>query len=163
MQEKDKFEESRRHLALEVLITLSETASAMVRKVAKKYMNRLGEFHVRRSTTVQSNGPAHVSSSSTVGDDGRSRRRCRMVNERHDRRRRRRQVTLRVDPCRTRPTVGSSNAVVGESSLDRLSCALGGKTVLNYILSTVQTMLQNRERRLVSVRHRPRTCAVRFV
>lgn len=46
MQEKDKFEESRRHLALEVLITLSETASAMVRKVAKKYLNRLGEvFH----------------------------------------------------------------------------------------------------------------------
>ncbi len=38
-----------------------------------------------------------------------------------------------------------SNAVVGESSLDRLSCALGGKTVLTYILSTVQTMLQNRE------------------
>lgn len=42
MQEKEKFEESRRHLALEVLITLSETASAMVRKVAKKYLNRLG-------------------------------------------------------------------------------------------------------------------------
>jgi hypothetical protein len=37
-----------------------------------------------------------------------------------------------------------SNAVVGESSLDRLACALGGKTVLNYILTTVQTMLQNR-------------------
>lgn len=37
-----------------------------------------------------------------------------------------------------------SNAVVGESSLDRLACALGGKTVLNYILTTVQTMLQKR-------------------
>lgn len=37
-----------------------------------------------------------------------------------------------------------SNAVVGESSLDRLACALGGKTMLNYILTTVQTMLQNR-------------------
>ena len=43
MQQKDEFEESRRHLALEVLVTLSETASAMVRKVAKKYMNRLGK------------------------------------------------------------------------------------------------------------------------
>ncbi len=43
MQEKDKFEESRRHLALEVLITLAETASGMVRKVAKKYLNRLGK------------------------------------------------------------------------------------------------------------------------
>lgn len=38
-----------------------------------------------------------------------------------------------------------SNAVIGESSLDRLACALGGKTVLNYILTTVQTMLQNGE------------------
>jgi hypothetical protein len=43
MQEKDKFEESRRHLALEVLVTLAETASGMVRKVAKKYMPRLGK------------------------------------------------------------------------------------------------------------------------
>jgi hypothetical protein len=43
MQEKDKFEESRRHLALEVLITLAETASGMVRKAAKKYLNRLGK------------------------------------------------------------------------------------------------------------------------
>ena len=47
MQEKDKFEESRRHLALEVLITLAETASGMVRKVAKKYMTRLGKEEVR--------------------------------------------------------------------------------------------------------------------
>ena len=38
-----------------------------------------------------------------------------------------------------------SNAVVGESSLDRLACALGGKTVMTYILTTVQTMLQNRK------------------
>lgn len=41
MQQTDDFEESRRHLALEVLITLSETSSAMVRKVAKKYLPRL--------------------------------------------------------------------------------------------------------------------------
>jgi len=47
MQEKDKFEESRRHLALEVLITLAETASGMVRKVAKKYMPRLGNKILR--------------------------------------------------------------------------------------------------------------------
>jgi importin-5 len=41
MQQKDEFEESRRHLALEVLVTLSETASGMVRKIAKKYMETL--------------------------------------------------------------------------------------------------------------------------
>jgi hypothetical protein len=47
MQQKDEFEESRRHLALEVLVTLSETASGMVRKVAKKYMNRLGKNKIK--------------------------------------------------------------------------------------------------------------------
>ena len=46
MQQKDEFEESRRHLALEVLVTLSETSSGMVRKVAKKYMNRLGRSSI---------------------------------------------------------------------------------------------------------------------
>lgn len=46
---------------------------------------------------------------------------------------------------KSRVSVEHSNAVVGESSLDRLACALGGKTMLNYILTTVQTMLQNRE------------------
>jgi hypothetical protein len=43
MKKKDEFEESRRHLALEVLITLSETASEMVRKVKKQYLNELGK------------------------------------------------------------------------------------------------------------------------
>jgi len=38
-----------------------------------------------------------------------------------------------------------SNAFIGERSLDRFACALGGKTIFNYILKTVQTMLQNRE------------------
>jgi hypothetical protein len=49
MQEKEKFEESRRHLALEVLVTLAETASGMVRKVAKKYMNRLSKILIMKN------------------------------------------------------------------------------------------------------------------
>ena len=72
MQEKDEFEESRRHLALEVLVTLSETSSAMVRKLAKKYMPKLGEattkdFELHLSVAVLS--------SSITGNDGRSGRR----------------------------------------------------------------------------------------
>jgi hypothetical protein len=43
MKKKDELEESRRHLALEVLMTLSETASGMVRKVKKQYLNELGK------------------------------------------------------------------------------------------------------------------------
>jgi hypothetical protein len=36
-----------------------------------------------------------------------------------------------------------SNAVAGETSLDRLACALGGKVVLPYVMSTVSPMLTN--------------------
>ena len=36
-----------------------------------------------------------------------------------------------------------SNSVAGESSLDRLACGLGGKTVLPHIIVTVPQMLQN--------------------
>ncbi|CAF1129300.1 unnamed protein product [Rotaria sordida] len=106
MQEKDKFEESRRHLALEVLITLSETASGMVRKVAKKYMTRLVPQLLEMMVDLEDD--SEWSTKDTIEEEE-----------------------------------DDSNAVVGESSLDRLACALGGKTVLNYILNTVQTMLQN--------------------
>ena len=37
-KKKDEFEAPRRDLALEILITLSETASEMVRKVKKQYL-----------------------------------------------------------------------------------------------------------------------------
>ena len=106
MQEKDKFEESRRHLALEVLITLAETAPGMVRKVAKKYLNRLVPQLLEMMVDLEDD--PEWSTKDIIEDEE-----------------------------------DDSNAVVGESSLDRLSCALGGKTVLSYILTTVQTMLQN--------------------
>ena len=57
-------------------------------------------------------------------------------------------VDLEDDPeWSTKDTIedeeDDSNAVIGESSLDRLACALGGKTVMSYILTTVQSMLQH--------------------
>lgn len=36
-----------------------------------------------------------------------------------------------------------SNAVIGETSLDRLACSVGGKTILPLVISNVSTMLQN--------------------
>ena len=39
-----------------------------------------------------------------------------------------------------------SNSVVGESSLDRFTCALGGKTILPHIINIVPSMLQQGER-----------------
>ncbi|CAF3991428.1 unnamed protein product, partial [Rotaria sp. Silwood1] len=47
IKKKGEFEESRRHLALEVLITLSETASGMVRKVKKQYLDELGKNKIK--------------------------------------------------------------------------------------------------------------------
>lgn len=39
-----------------------------------------------------------------------------------------------------------SNPVAGENAIDRLSCALGGQTMMPHILATVPPMLQNRKR-----------------
>ncbi len=36
-----------------------------------------------------------------------------------------------------------SNAIAGESALDRLACALGGKTMLPHILQNVPQLLSN--------------------
>jgi len=106
IQQKEEFEESRRHLALEVLVTLSETASAMVRKISKKYLNQLVPLLLEMMVDLDDDEEWSTKDSIEDEED-------------------------------------DSNAVVGESSLDRLACALGGKTVINYILTTVQTMLQN--------------------
>lgn len=38
-----------------------------------------------------------------------------------------------------------SNSAVAESSLDRLACALGGKTILPIVMSQVQQMLGNQD------------------
>jgi len=38
-----------------------------------------------------------------------------------------------------------SNSVVGESSLDRFTCSLGGKSVLPHIISTIPPMLQHED------------------
>ena len=36
-----------------------------------------------------------------------------------------------------------SNAVAGESSLDRFACGIGGKAILPHIIATVPQLLQN--------------------
>lgn len=39
----------------------------------------------------------------------------------------------------------SSNAVAGESALDRIACGLGGKIILPMIKQHIMQMLQNSE------------------
>lgn len=41
----------------------------------------------------------------------------------------------------------SSNAVAGESALDRIACGLGGKIILPMIKQHIMQMLHNRESR----------------
>ena len=38
-----------------------------------------------------------------------------------------------------------TNAIAGESALDRLACGLGGKTMLPHIIGNIPTLLQNRK------------------
>ena len=38
-----------------------------------------------------------------------------------------------------------ANSVAGENAIDRLACALGGKTILPHIMATVPQMLSSRK------------------
>lgn len=44
-----------------------------------------------------------------------------------------------------RSSFSTSNAVAGESALDRIACGLGGKIILPMIKQHIMQMLQNRE------------------
>ncbi|XP_064638859.1 importin-5-like [Lineus longissimus] len=100
-----ELEMSHRHLALEVMVTLSETASAMIRK-HPTYTHRLVPEVL--AFMVDLDDDEDWATADDVEDED---------NE--------------------------SNAITGESALDRLACGLGGKTILPHIISTVPQMLQN--------------------
>ena len=48
-----------------------------------------------------------------------------------------------------------SNAVAGESALDRFACGIGGKTMLPHITSAIPQMLQNGEITKTSIQGGP--------
>ncbi|KAL1022067.1 hypothetical protein UPYG_G00021780 [Umbra pygmaea] len=94
-----------RQLALEVIVTLSETAAAMLRK---------------HTTIVASSIPQMLAMMVDLEED----EEWAMADELED------------DDF-------DSNAVAGESALDRIACGLGGKIVLPMIKQHIMTMLQN--------------------
>lgn len=94
------------HLCLEVLVTLSETAPAMMRKVSNKFIPGLIPLILTMMVDIEDDPEWSVADEITDEDN-------------------------------------DSNAVVGESALDRLACGLGGKTVLQHITSNVPQMLSN--------------------
>ncbi|KAM9396924.1 importin-5 [Salvelinus alpinus] len=94
-----------RQLALEVIVTLSETAAAMLRK---------------HTAIVASSVPQMLAMMVDLEED----EEWSMADELED------------DDF-------DSNAVAGESALDRMACGLGGKMVLPMIKQHIMTMLQN--------------------
>ena len=97
---------SRKHLALEVLVTLAENASGMVRKNAAKYIPLLVPQILAMMVDLEDDPEWSVQDEIEDEDE-------------------------------------ESNPITGESAMDRLACALGGKTMLPHILANVNQMLSN--------------------
>ncbi|XP_060681846.1 importin-5 [Hemiscyllium ocellatum] len=94
-----------RQLALEVIVTLSETASAMLRKHSNIVSQAIPQM---LAMMVDLENDENWSNSDELEDDD-----------------------------------FDSNAVAGESALDRIACGLGGKVVLPLIKEHIMQMLQN--------------------
>jgi len=98
-------EENWRHLALEIVVTTSETAPAMVRKVCSNSIGALVQACLQMMCDLEEEDDWAVSDEPQEEDS-------------------------------------DSNAVVAESSLDRLACGIGGKTIFPQIMALTPTMLQ---------------------
>lgn len=97
---------SRKHLALEVLVTLAENASGMVRKNAAKYIPLIVPQILAMMVDLDDDPEWSVQDEIEDEDE-------------------------------------ESNPITGESAMDRLACALGGKTMLPHILTNVNSMLSH--------------------
>ncbi|CAB4063018.1 IPO5 [Lepeophtheirus salmonis] len=94
-----------RYLALEVVVTLSETAPSMVRNVAGNHIGTVVQNILKMMMEIEDEDDWATSDE--------------LANEDSD-----------------------SHSIVAESALDRLACALGGKTIFPHILSCTPTILQ---------------------
>uniref|UniRef100_A0A6M2DRC2 Putative karyopherin importin beta 3 n=1 Tax=Xenopsylla cheopis TaxID=163159 RepID=A0A6M2DRC2_XENCH len=99
-------DDSWRQLSLEVMVTLSETAPAMVRKVTGKYVAALVPLVLQMMCDIEDEDDWAVSDE-IIEDDS------------------------------------ECNNVVAESSLDRLACGLGGKTMLPLVIQNIPSMLSH--------------------
>uniref|UniRef100_UPI00358F79B9 importin-5 isoform X2 n=1 Tax=Myxine glutinosa TaxID=7769 RepID=UPI00358F79B9 len=97
----------RRHLGLEVIVTLAETAPAMLRK---------------HKSIISLAVPQMLNLMMDLEDDEEWSLSDELEDDNFD-----------------------SNAVAGESALDRLACGLGGKTVLPHVTPNIMQLLQNSE------------------
>ncbi|XP_070538592.1 importin-5-like [Ptychodera flava] len=95
-----------RQLGLEVIVTMSETAPAMLRKQAAKFVPMIVPQMLAMMVDLEDDPEWSVSDE--VDDDD-----------------------------------NDSNAIAGESALDRFACGIGGKTILPHIIANIPQMLQN--------------------
>ncbi|XP_071481332.1 importin-5-like [Diadema antillarum] len=96
-----------RHLGLEMVVTLSETAAAMLRRYPQ-YIKHVVPLMMKMMTDLEDD-PEWALSDEIEDDDS------------------------------------DSNAVAGESALDRFACGIGGKTMLPHIIAIVPSLLQNED------------------
>ncbi|KAK7090444.1 importin-5-like [Littorina saxatilis] len=99
--------DSWRQLGMEVIVTMSETAPAMVRKYSK---------------FIPLLVPQVLAMMVDLDEEDEWAFQDEVEDEDHD-----------------------SNAIAAESGLDRLACALGGKTMLPHIVATISTMLSHED------------------
>ncbi|CAL1261451.1 unnamed protein product [Larinioides sclopetarius] len=100
-------EESCHHLSLEVIVTICESAPAMVKKLGGKHIPTILTLILKMMTDIEDDPKWDFIDDENADEDS------------------------------------DSSPIVAEASLDRLACALGGKTVLPFVLSTLPQMLQS--------------------
>ncbi|GBL83789.1 Importin-5 [Araneus ventricosus] len=100
-------EESCHHLSLEVIVTVCESAPAMVKKLGAKHIPTILTLILKMMTDIEEDPKWDFIDDENADEDS------------------------------------DSSPIVAEASLDRLACALGGKTVLPFVLSTLPQMLQS--------------------
>lgn len=98
--------ESRKHLGLEIMISIAEAAPATMRKRGAPYLAQIITQLLELMTEIEDD--EDWSTADVVEEED------------YD-----------------------SNPVIGETSLDRLACSVGGKTILPLVISNVSTMLLN--------------------
>lgn len=98
--------ENRRHLALEIIISMAESAPSTVRKRGVAYLNQIVTQLLVMMTEFDDDED-WATADSAEDDDY------------------------------------ESEAVIGETSLDRLACSVGGKTILPLVIGNVTNMLKN--------------------
>ena len=101
--------ESRKHLAIEIVVSMSEAAPATMRKRGAPYLAQIVSHLLAMMTQIEDDDE-EWSSADTIEDED-----------------------------------YESDAVIGETSLDRLACSIGGRTILPLVVNTVSLMLQKEQ------------------